>query len=90
MPCCPKCGRVLKDKDFAWRYKEKGERQRLCRDCRSKENRAWYERHHEKHRQNVRQRKADARDEAWRFIQSEGLSASHLKGQMIRLPAVIW
>jgi hypothetical protein len=65
---CVKCGQEKDKGEFAWRNRLLGIRQKACRSCRALENKQWYERHHERHRENVKERLGKSRDEAQRFI----------------------
>ena len=65
---CVKCGQEKDIGEFAWRNRLLGIRQKACRTCRAKENKQWYERHHERHRENVKERLGKSREKAQRFI----------------------
>lgn len=54
------CNHCLKEKpvkEFSWRWKALGKRQRTCRDCQKKQKNAWYKKNKETHKANVYQNK---------------------------------
>lgn len=68
MKRCAKCGQFKDESEFSWRYEDQGILQKACKTCRKEENAQWYDRHKDEHRDNVRQRKSDVREEAQRFV----------------------
>ena len=66
---CNHCG-LLKDEDaFNWRFKSLGIRNKACRDCQHKFNKAYYEGDaKERHLQKVRERTKAARETAREFV----------------------
>ena len=72
MPICLRCYQNKLDEDFAWRWKLLGVRQKVCRECRKRENDLWYRKHKQEHLENVKTRKNEnrifARDFVWGYL----------------------
>ena len=68
MPVCIKCIEEKDEEEFSWRWQSLGIRQKVCKVCRRQEVNHWYERHREKHRQNVYKARADRRQLAREFV----------------------
>lgn len=72
MPRCRVCQQEKAEEEFAWRFKALGIRQRICRSCRSEENRGWYERHREEHIErviaNTRRNREKARKRVYNYL----------------------
>ena len=66
---CNHCGQYLPDEAFNWRYKSLGIRHPTCRDCQHQFNKAYFEGPaKERHLQQVKDRKKQARQVAREFI----------------------
>lgn len=67
MNCCI-CHQDLPEDAFTWRNKEKKERQRFCRPCKSEYNRRWYIKHAEEQKLRTRKNAAIFNAERVRLI----------------------
>ena len=65
---CARCGLDKDESEFAWRFKEKGIYQPVCRSCRSEQNASWYDLHKEEQKKRSRDHKKDAIEEAQRYV----------------------
>ncbi len=65
---CGRCGELKPIEDFAWRRKEKGERQSHCRKCQSAYHRQHYLANKERYIAQARDWKATLRLERTRFL----------------------
>jgi len=65
---CPKCGQWKDESEFAWRWKDKEIRQKVCKSCRGEENATWYAGHKEEQKERSRKHKQGAIVEAQRFV----------------------
>jgi len=70
MKKCNHCGKLKPENDFYWRWKSLGIRQPACKDCKSEQDRNWYNNRGEIQRSNVIRYKRDARAEAREFVQN--------------------
>ena len=72
MPICNRCLKNKPDEDFTWRWKVLGIKQKVCRDCRKREQDLWYKKHKQAHLENVRKNKTKnriaARDFVWEYL----------------------
>ncbi len=72
MPVCRNCKKEKDEEDFAWRWQVLGIRQKVCRECRKRENDLWYRKHKSEHLEYVRLRKNEnrmtARDYGWDYL----------------------
>jgi hypothetical protein len=72
MPICIRCFKEKPEEEFAWRWKLLGIRQRVCRECRKRENDLWYRKHKQAHMEKVKARKnenrSSARDFVWDYL----------------------
>ena len=66
---CNHCGEFKPDNDFYWRWKKLGIRQPACKICKGQQDRNWYEKQGDVHRDNVKSYKRNARAEARRYVQ---------------------
>lgn len=66
---CNHCGKWKDDKEFNWRFKSLGIRNKACRDCQHSFNKAYYEGEaKDRHLQQVRERTKAAREAAREFV----------------------
>jgi hypothetical protein len=66
---CNHCGKYKDEEEFNWRYKALGIRYPTCKECQKPFRKNWYEGDaHERHLQNVRERKHEARDFARDYV----------------------
>lgn len=65
---CVTCGVKKPDKDFNWRWKALGIRQKSRRECQHGHQARFYQNHIEAEKERTRQRKARSRDEARTFV----------------------
>jgi len=66
---CNHCQRYKDEDEFNWRYKSQGVRNKCCRDCQHKFNKAYYEGNaKEEHLQKVKVRTNAAREAAREFV----------------------
>lgn len=66
-----RCGRCLEskaDEDFAWRRKERGQRDNYCRPCRAAYKREHYRRHRARYIDQARRRKEEVGAERLEFL----------------------
>jgi hypothetical protein len=72
MPICNRCLKNKSDEDFAWRWKVLGIKQKVCRECRKREQDLWYKKHKQARLENVRKNKSEnrivARDFVWKYL----------------------
>lgn len=69
MKQCATCHQWKNDEDFNWRYKVLGVRHPTCRECHKSFRKNWYEGDaKQRHLQNVRERKQEARNVAREFV----------------------
>jgi hypothetical protein len=72
MPVCTKCGETKVEKEFSWRWRDLGIRQKVCKACRKVEVGQWYEQHREEHLLNVRQnteaQRQKLREYVWDYL----------------------
>ncbi|HCR71839.1 MAG TPA: hypothetical protein DIW23_10375 [Anaerolineae bacterium] len=64
---CVTCNQWKDEEEFNWRYKALGIRHPTCRDCHKPFRRNWYENNKERHLEQVKQRKHEARRVAREF-----------------------
>jgi hypothetical protein len=68
MKQCATCKQWKEEESFNWRYKSLGVRHPTCRDCHKPFRRNWYEGHKERHLQQVKARKREARNVAREYV----------------------
>ena len=68
MKQCNHCGEWKEDEEFSFRNKLLGIRSNTCKECKSRQDASWYERHSDEQRQRVKDRRKEMRDAAQRFI----------------------
>lgn len=68
MKRCARCKQWKEEEEFNWRWKNRGVRQSVCRDCQVGDRRDWYETHIEEEKARTADLKKKAREEAERFI----------------------
>lgn len=56
VPICNTCLQDKPDEEFSWRSKDRGQRQRYCKECKRQYNKSWYEQHRDEQKNRVAQR----------------------------------
>jgi len=65
---CVTCGEWKEEDEFNWRYKSLGIRHPTCRDCHKPFRKNWYEVNKERHLEQVKARKHEARNVAREYV----------------------
>jgi protein-arginine kinase activator protein McsA len=65
---CTNCGEEKDEREFSWRWKARGKRQSICKECQRKKSAQWYQEHREEHIERTRKSKAEAIETAREFI----------------------
>lgn len=65
---CATCGIEKEETEFNWRYKYKGERHVICRECQKGHNNRWLENHKEEQLEKIKERNNLQRQASREFI----------------------
>ena len=68
MKHCVTCLEWKDEEDFNWRYKNLGQRHKICRECQKQHQKKWYRNHKSHHIENVAQYRKELKIQVRNFV----------------------